>query len=138
MLVDDIPKKITQTRLSLYDEEDEESSRTHRDSEFESRFGLTMRSFDIAPDVDEDYHQAEKRPAAEVYPVQEFDQAGQPIERKKKYAKEAWPGRHPNSQIPPVAPPTNAPAVITSAPIVPGPGPGPGAPTSGATKRLIV
>lgn len=105
----DITRKPTTSRLSLYDEEEEEEDR-HKD-DFESRFGLSssvfsnlgVRALDIAPDVDEDdnedHHRHQAAAEAEshhaIFQIHDVDQSG-----KKKYAKEAWPGRHPHAQLP--------------------------------------
>lgn len=127
--------------LSLYNDDenyndDDDDRRAHRDHNMDtdSRFGLSnsiisnlgVRTLDIAPDVDEDYHSAgEKRPqtttssAEHSFEYETSSSTGQQADRKKKYAKEAWPGRHPSAQIP-SAPPTLSVAStsVTSAPPV--------------------
>lgn len=152
--------------LSLYndDENYDDDRRAHRDHNMDtdSRFGLSnsiisnlgVRTLDIAPDVDEDYHSVvEKRPqttsSAEHSFEYETSSTGQQTDRKKKYAKEAWPGRHPSAQIP-SAPltlsvastnVTSAPPVLASliAPTTSLPTLAPsGSSASTTTKRLVI
>lgn len=108
MLVDPIGTKSGSSLLSLYDDDDDGVSES-RPHDSESRFGfsnslisnLGVRTLDIAPDVDEEYHSGEKRPSTSSAEHSfEYEQVNQHTDRKKKYAKEAWPGRHPSAQIP--------------------------------------
>lgn len=116
------------SRLSLYDDDEEDDQDRPRD-EFESRFGvlsssvfsnLGVRALDIAPDVDDNDNDEHHRRQATllahessssthgIYQIHDTDQSG-----KKKYAKEAWPGRHPHAQLPPSV---SAAPIISTAP----------------------
>lgn len=107
------------SRLNLYDD-DNEDIETEETEEFEpSRFTLSnslgVRILDLAPDVDNESfdhenQQHDKSNIAkkqqqhdQVYQQQmhEFEQQHynqSQGDKKKKYAKEHWPGRHPNTQ----------------------------------------
>lgn len=103
------PKSLVQSsRLTLYDEEEDDGAQEDTMAQFgllansTTMSSLGVRSLDIAPDVDEVYHPHDDRAVApqhqsvppsqqQHHAMHEFD----PITGKKKYAKEAWPGRHP-------------------------------------------
>lgn len=154
------PRGIASSRLGLYDDDNnDDDDNDRRETDSDSRYGfsnsvisnLGVRTLDIAPDVDEDYHSGEKRTSTSSAENSfEYEQTGHTTDRKKKYAKEAWPGRHPSAQLPTsssssssstlsastvtAAPPVLASLVAPSTLSLP---PAPKA-SSGTNKRLLI
>ena len=59
---------------------------------------LGLRMPNLAPDVEEHHPEMEFNPAPPVFPLEE--PSANPLEpKKKKYAKEAWPGKKPTHSL---------------------------------------